>query len=169
MFKWSAAGVALALAVAPPVRAQGADPTLDGKPASAWLKDLAGQDDDAHEKAATVLATAGKSAVPALIKALQNGRNATLRERAAEVLGLIGEDAGGAVPELIKALKDKTNEVRAAAATALGGIGPGAKAAVPELIKMLKNADDAQREHAAAGLGGIGPDAKDAVPELIRA
>src|SRR4051794_23389985 len=109
MVKWFAAGLILALVAAPPVRAQGtasSDPKFEGKPVSAWLKDLAGKNEDAHGKAAAVLAAAGKDAVPALARALQD-KSAALRERAAEVLGLIGEDAREAVPALLTALKDK--------------------------------------------------------------
>src|SRR5579871_6610627 len=139
MFKRFVAVVGLALAVVPPLGATlaAAEPTFEGKPVSAWLKDLAGKSDEAHEKAATVLAAAGKEAVPALAKALQD-KNAALRERSAEVLGLIGEEAKGAVPELIAALKDKSEAVRGAAADALGGIGPDARAAVGPLIQLLK-------------------------------
>src|SRR5437660_1398770 len=150
MFKWSAAGVALALAVAPPVRAQGADPTLDGKPASAWLKDLAGKDDDAHEKAATVLATAGKSAVPALVKALQN-EEADGRLAAAEGLGGIGTDDKAAVESRIKALGDKKSaDVREAAAAALGEMGEAAAPAVKPLTDALKKDKQADVRTAAA-------------------
>ncbi|MBN2453282.1 MAG: HEAT repeat domain-containing protein, partial [Candidatus Omnitrophica bacterium] len=74
-----------------------------------------------------------------------------------------------AVPELIKALGDKNDDVRKNAAEALGRIGQAAKDAVPALVKALGDKNDVVRKNAAETLGRIGPDAKDAVPELIQA
>src|SRR5262245_38662776 len=170
MCRWIAAGLGFALAVTLPVRAQsnaGPEPQFEGRPVSAWVKDLGSKNEDTHTKAATVLAVAGKGAVPALTQALSD-KSGTVRERAAEVLGLIGEDAREAVPALTNALKDRSEEVRSEAADALGRIGPEAKTAVGPLIKLLKDPSDSLREAAARGLGGIGPDAKEAVPDLIK-
>lgn len=47
------------------------------------------------------------------------------RERAARLLGMMGEQAKDAIPHLIEATSDEYVEVRARAAWALGKIGPG--------------------------------------------
>ena len=104
----------------------------------------------------------GKTAVPALIKALKDS-DKDVRKAAAEALGKIGDKS--AVPALIKALKDGYWQVRTAAAAALGKIGD--KSAVPALIEALKDKDSDVRTAAAEALGTIG-DTR-AVPALIEA
>jgi hypothetical protein len=74
-----------------------------------------------------------------------------LRERAAEVLGKIGDSR--AVEPLVLALGDPFSSVRERAADALGKIGTRA---VEPLIAALKDADSNFRERAAGALGKIG-------------
>ncbi|MHB8524235.1 MAG: HEAT repeat domain-containing protein [Limisphaerales bacterium] len=59
------------------------------------------------------------------------------RADACVALGIAGERAAPAVPDLIDLLKDKDEEVRRLAAYALQQIGPKAKAAVPALQELL--------------------------------
>jgi len=72
------------------------------------------------------------------------------------------------VPELIRALSDPVNFVRAPAAEALGAIGPAAQAAVPALAERLlvKEEEGFVLTSAAYALGDIGPAAKSALPAL---
>jgi HEAT repeat protein len=76
----------------------------------------------------------------------------------------------GAVPALIKMLKDEDNGVRAVAADSLGRHGAKAKDAVPDLVDMLKDkrrGSERSRCSAAKALGAIGPEAKSAIPALV--
>jgi HEAT repeat protein len=77
----------------------------------------------------------------------------------------------GAVPALIKALKDRGSDsvqiaVRREAAKALGRQGPAAKEAIPALVESAKRDGDLHvRADAIRALGRIG---RDAVPDLIK-
>lgn len=66
------------------------------------------------------------------------------RQNAASMLGMIGDAAKDAVPDLIVATRDEVPEVRATAAWALGEIGPGAHndevVTALEEIKKIPNA-----------------------------
>ena len=89
------------------------------------------------------------------------------RAKAARVLGLMGQDAAAAVPQLISALKDSSDEVRMMAAMALGKIGRPAKEAVPALLEAAGDKSDFVRALAAGALGKTGRGAKGVVPALI--
>ncbi len=107
-----------------------------------------------------------------------------LRIAAIRALGGFGREAAGAVPQLVRALRDDDLRVRWFAAEALALIGPDAKAAVPALLEGLRSRDVATgqaeggsgemadgpiRLMAAYALGRIGPEARAAIPELIAA
>ncbi|GAX41682.1 hypothetical protein NIES4075_26790 [Tolypothrix sp. NIES-4075] len=111
------------------------------------------------------------SAVPALIQALKNDKEADVRKDAAEALGRIGEKAASAVPALIQALKnDKEANVRLFAASGLRGIGKEAASAVPALAEALKSDKEPDvRSIAVEALGRIGEKAASAVPTLTEA
>jgi HEAT repeat protein len=111
----------------------------------------------------TLLLWLGPVAVPGLVDALSDAE-ATTRQSAAEMLGLIGPVARPAVPALVGALKDRTPPVALAAALALTQIDPTrARDAVPLLADSLDNAA------AAEALADMGPEARDAVRALIAA
>ncbi len=97
------------------------------KPFEQWT------DQDAAEDA---LGRIGAPAVPALMDALRS-TNPSVRRKAVEVLGRMGEDASPAVPALTALLDDPDFGVRKAAARTLGQIGPAAKDAVPALMRAL--------------------------------
>ena len=82
---------------------------------------------------AQVLGQIGDSAVPALIKALDDQRPA-MRQGAAEALGRIGDTA--AVPALMEALGDQRPVVRQGAAEALGQIGDVRETAAEALERI---------------------------------
>ncbi|MHB1037987.1 MAG: HEAT repeat domain-containing protein [Pirellulales bacterium] len=93
-------------------------------------------------------------------------RPSTIRETAADALARIG---AAAIPELVAALGDRDEDVRAEAARALARMGPTAKAAVPALIAALGDEHETVRRNAARALGQIGPAAEPAIPALIKA
>ncbi len=71
---------------------------------------------------------------------------------------------GNTEGDLLRALSDDHDNVRASAAEALGKMG--ARAAIPELRKLLiEDSSPAVKEKAAIALGAMG--AKEAIPELI--
>ncbi|MGI2904333.1 HEAT repeat domain-containing protein [Tolypothrix sp. VBCCA 56010] len=132
------------------------------------------QDSDARvrELAAQALGevpTKAKQAIPDLIEALLNNPKLDVRKGAAEALAKI-ELHRDAVPDLRKALKDTSWQVRRSAAQALGNIGAEASSAVPDLISALKkDRNYTMRRSAAEALGNIGMKASSAVPQLIAA
>jgi len=89
-----------------------------------------------------------------------------IRMHAGEALANIGEPA---VPGLIKALKTKHAEGRAAAARALGLLGPRAKAALPELIKLINDTSPLVRRASALSLVKIDPKSSNVIEGLSKA
>ena len=79
---------------------------------------------------------------------------------------LLTKMKAAAIPELLKALKDRSSRsqfVREAAAHALGAMGPEAHASVKALIKVLGDSSRGARRAAADALVAIG---EAAAPEL---
>jgi len=97
------------------------------------------EDDDEYVRSNAVRALRGvrsnpEEVVSTLAKVLSEDGSTFVRMDAAMALGRFGDQATGAVPELIAALRDGHQEVRLEAAHTLGNIGPGAGQAVPALI-----------------------------------
>lgn len=124
--------------------------------------------------AETALRHSGQLGVPALIEAL-GAKESVIKEKAARILGSLGELAAAAVPELSKALRDRDAEMRLAAAKGLWNITKNADDVVPVLVDLLKdgaaahNADDSRRrflQTVMEALQRIGPPAKAAIPAL---
>jgi len=93
---------------------------------------------------------ASTPAVPALVEALRDD-TVSVREAAAETLGMLGAPAG--VPGLIEALSttdDENRFLRRWAAWALGEIGPAAEPALPRLRECAARRDDGDLERNAA-------------------
>jgi HEAT repeat protein len=102
-----------------------------------------------------VVADAGPTAVPILIKALDVE---SLRPRVAVILGRLGPEAKDAAPALASILeKDKTPAARREALIALGAIGPFAYGQTPAVAKVLKDDDLQLRAAACYAIGKIGP------------
>jgi HEAT repeat protein len=91
---------------------------------------------------ATIWSDLGDKAIPPLIKALNDRRNAATRANAARSLSYLGCDIGPAVPSLADALKDVAASVRDASARSLGEIGAQAVPAIPSLIIALNEDDE---------------------------
>ncbi len=71
--------------------------------------------------------------------------------------------------QLVLALRDEDQRVKALAAQALEHVGPDAAIAVPDLIRLLEDPSEGLRNSACIGLAGIGPAARAALPALRRA
>ncbi len=112
-------------------------------------------------------ASAGPHAFQALRVALKSDQAKT-RMAAAQSLGVIGEDAKDAVPDLLEVvLHDPDKLVRIYAAASLGQIGPGAREAVEPLIKLLQTERDPQVVATVIQtFHELGPVAKTALPVL---
>ena len=98
------------------------------------------------------------------VEALGND-DASVRSHAADQLGVLGESAADAIPQLIQALCDVYEPVRLNAAYALGAIG---KPAVPQLIETLNVEDQIKRRMAAYGLAAVGAPAIPALSEALQ-
>ncbi len=113
------------------------------------------------------------SDVPPLVKQLTTpSMPAKTRAEAARELGRIGQIkvsyVKDAIPHLLKAAKDKDDNVRREALLALGMSNPEPDTAVPVMIEGLKSSNDQVKIAAAEALGYLGGAAKDALPELRR-
>jgi HEAT repeat protein len=97
------------------------------KPFERWTEQDAAED---------ALGRIGAAAVPSLVAALHDA-HPSVRLKAVEVLGRMGEDAAAAVPDLVLLLDDPDESVQKAATRTLGRIGPAAKTAVPALMRKL--------------------------------
>jgi HEAT repeat protein len=126
---------------------------------------MADKDPEIRDRVADALASLGESAMPKLIKALDND---DMQALAVEVIRRLGPKAKSAVPALILEMKDPGADYRREVEFAIGSIGPDAKAAVPTLIEHLTNEkeDLKVRRTACYALGKIGPAASEAVPAL---
>jgi HEAT repeat protein len=107
-------------------------------------------------------------AVPALRKSLMSATG-DVPVWSAYTLGQIGPAAQSAVGDLIEALANSDEALRAAAAQALGKIGPSAAAAVDPLANALSDKQEKVRLQATVALGQIGPSANNATAKLIGA
>src|SRR5262245_7620930 len=108
-----------------------------GKPLSYWLTSLGSGDQTSPPEAVQALRSLGPTAVPDLIKALEDD-DWQVRNQAAVALGVIGPEAKAAVPALITVLQAEDKYLRSNGVTALGKLGQEAKAAVPALTAALK-------------------------------
>jgi HEAT repeat protein len=93
---------------------------------------------DSSVFAEAALRHSGEQAVPALVEALR-AKELLSREKAARLLGRLGEQAAVAAPALTAALRDKNAEFRLAAAKGLWNITKQADVVVPVLVDLLKS------------------------------
>jgi len=110
---------------------------------------LYGNDETGRYCSSSAFRGFGKSAVPAVIRALKH-ENPHVRRCAADALGNIGHDAADAVPALTEMVQRGHWLTRLAAAAALGKIGPEARSAVPAITDLLAETtihDEALDDH----------------------
>jgi HEAT repeat protein len=172
----------VALAAAPPARAQGGK--FLGRSLLAWMEDLRKPDARVRRSAAFALGRLGDDAYIAageLARRAVDDRDAGVREMSASAVGDIAVDFKGNLEtlwekvgaDLVKALRQDTSpKVRCGAAYALGAFGKPAKEAVPVLKEALRDAEAGVRQNAAWALGRIGAGvdgaAVDSLCDLLR-
>jgi len=80
-----------------------------------------------------------------------------LRREAIRAIAALGPAASSALPVLVRAARDESEDVRFWAVTAIGGLGPEARSAAPALLTVM--ADDVRRVQEAArrALEALGP------------
>ena len=106
---------------------------------------------------------AGKPAVPALARALEEAQPKSVRGLAATGLARAGPAAASAIEPLCRLMTTADKNLRAQASLALGKIGAPA---VPWLRRMLRATDPGVVSAAADALALIGAPAKESVEDL---
>lgn len=158
--------------------------TYYGRPLSAWLEDIASQNQLTRENAEKTFRQFGANIEPALTEIMETKEdshfNLTLKAliarlsgrktiseaerhwRVAKAFRALGESGSNAIPSLTKLLENRQNANKAAYALA----GMGTKA-VPALTIALTNSSPEVRLTAAGALGRLGADSKPAVLNLV--
>jgi HEAT repeat protein len=103
-----------------------------------------------------MFATPTPSAVPRLVRCLDNSQLQQVRTNMLTALGRSGPAASAAIPRMIELLGDQDSWVRQAAAEALGELGPLAKTAIPALKVVASRSEPTLRGVAADALKQIG-------------
>jgi len=129
----------------------------------ALIERLGDADVDARQQAVDALVERGESSVPALLRAVREGRNHT-RNGAAHALRRLGRRAAEAAQPLLVALRDEDEDLASAAAYALGGIARGDASLVHTLLDAVHTWNDFS--FAAQALVGVG---RAAVPDIVDA
>ena len=168
------------------------EPSHQGRPLSAWLKDLESLKHEERQAAQEAIRAMGPKAIPFLKNSLEQRNSAALRiyrgnafarkwlgglreklkfhqpvmesRNAAAALAALGPEAHSAIPDLIAALSDYSPLVAQEAANALAKM-PGA---MPQLIERLRAGPTNDTTWIIRALITLGPEARDAAPELAR-
>ncbi len=117
---------------------------FQGRPASAWAKQLRSADPVSVEEARAAFTSGGAEGVEVLVTLLKHQpgsdwESAEIRWQVCELLASIGPAAKPAAADLIAACSDGDPHVRNVAAAALPKVDAASEAAVPVLVKMLEN------------------------------
>jgi HEAT repeat protein len=177
---WMLVPIAALLVGVAPLRAEDEDPVQRGKKLSEWI-DLLQNGKTIGQRKAGLLAVQligprkSRKVTPALIAALRENTEETIRSGAARALGDIASKARDEDDIPIEKIRDalaaslrsdKKPVVRRAAARALGEMQGRAIGAVDVLALALKDADADTRTEAASSLRQIGKYADDALSDL---
>ncbi|HWG43227.1 MAG TPA: HEAT repeat domain-containing protein [Gemmataceae bacterium] len=138
-----------------------------GEEVAQRIKDLSTDDEAVRMQAIRYLGdlgSAGRSAIPALVRVLIEAKEPALRSRAGRALAQIGR---AAVPRLAELLKHEDGVVRLQAAEALARIGPDAREAQPALVLALKDSSASVRGFAADALGEMDADVPASAAALV--
>lgn len=127
---------------------------------------LGDDDADVREAASAALPKVGKTAVPALIKAMEQSANGNLRFGAIKTLGSLGADAEPALGGLKAFLMEPKKGAGEQAADALAGIGAPA---INTLQTAADDDNDAVRPLALRSLDKMGAPAAPAFVDLLAA
>ena len=149
------------------------EPENQGKPLSAWVKQLTDPTPANRTAAAEAIRKFGKDGSPALDAILAAAKDTDSKVRAEAVLTLNHLPADPkAVPILIAALKDESPDVRLKTTYVLqryAYLVPQSKAAIKPLLAAMEDSSPRVRSNAASALAGFGPAAKEGVPALTTA
>ncbi len=133
----------------------------------ARVADLRSTEPDIWRQAMTALEGVGPRAVPKIVPLLAE-ENATIRSRAAELLGRMGPAAKDALPALLERVKLRNDRDMEAVLKAIGGIGPAAGEAVAPMVELVRD-KSARKEHKRLAGKAIVKIGAPAVPRLIEA
>ena len=167
------------------------EPVYQGKPMSEWLRSYAFSNhrSEVEIESEAALRKIGTNGIPTLLKMIQTRDSAirtilralmlkqtflsdlrhaeNIRSTASFGFRALGEDAKGAVPELLTVVKGGSGTVgREEAMYALGHIGPSAQSATPTLIAIASDVNDPDRDNAIRSLGFIRSSPESVVPCL---
>jgi HEAT repeat protein len=136
-----------------------------------WIKRLSNPDPILRMEAASALGNLGAAAGPAadlLAKSLRDDADPFVRRGAAWALGKI--DAPKAViPDLLRALKDKNEMVRANAVFSLRKLGRGSNEILRNVLAMLRDSSVWVRQGAVVALDDLRAPSAIVIPALIAA
>jgi HEAT repeat protein len=143
----------------PPKKAPPKDPVVEGRPLSAWLRQLNEPDALARQRAAAAIARLrgrAVSATPTALALLKDQQDLYNRQLGAYLLAYIRPDPNEVAPALVQSLQDPDATVRRQASVALSAMGAKAKGWSKELVELLKSPNADERQLAAFVLGNVG-------------
>jgi HEAT repeat protein len=150
------------------------DETIAGKTVGEWIKILRTHENPKFRRAALIALeagdAAGRTALPALLNAIEKDKDAQVRQEAVMLLGRLGPKTNGALKALMEALQtDKADEVREAAATAIASekFTEASVAYVSVLANAMKDPHAGTRVAVAGALRNLGENARPAFGVLI--
>ena len=115
------------------------------------------------------LGASASNAVPILVQTYRDEICSDSQSACAEALGWIGRAASGAIPDLMSAVTNLDDTLRAVAVEALGHIHAEPELVLPVLTRSLRDSSSRVRSRAVGSLVGFGAEAKAAIPALTLA